>query len=174
MTTGTAIADTSTDAGLDSRVAAFLGREAGLLDARRWHEWVALFAEEGMLWAPAWNGDDGFTDDPTRQISLIRADVTELKARIFRIEGDDSYASVPLPHTVHLVTPTGVERTSSGTLTVRANWLVHCFWRTQGAVMRAGRYEYELRAEPGGFSILMKKVFVHDDRVMAAIDIYSI
>ena len=84
---------------LFERVSAFLGREAGLLDSRDWHEWLALFAPDAKYWAPAWVDDHNMTSDPARQANLIYADRTELEARIFRIEGEDSYASMPLPHT---------------------------------------------------------------------------
>ena len=95
---------------LFERVSAFLGREAGLLDSRDWHEWLALFAPDAKYWAPAWVDDHKMTSDPTRQANLIYADRTELEARIFRIEGEDSYASMPLPHTSHVITCTGVQK----------------------------------------------------------------
>ncbi len=75
---------------LFERVSAFLGVEAGLLDARVWHEWLALFAPDARYWAPAWIDDHKMTSDPTRQTSLIYADRIELEARIFRIESEDS------------------------------------------------------------------------------------
>jgi hypothetical protein len=51
---------------------------------------------------------------------------------------------------------------------------VHAFWRTSGPVLRAGRYEYELARAADGLKIKRKKVFVHDDRVIGAIDLYNI
>ena len=158
---------------LFERVSAFLGREAGLLDSRDWHEWLALFAPEAKYWAPAWVDDHNMTSDPARQANLIYADRTELEARIFRIEGEDSYASMPLPHTSHVITCTGVQRTG-GTVKARANWMVHYFWRTKGAFVRAGRYEYDLREDGDTFQIVLKKIFIHDDRVVGPIDIYNI
>ncbi len=155
-------------------VAAFLGREAMLLDDRHWHDWLELFAEDGRLWVPAWDGDDRMTDDPRGSISLIWANRTELEARIFRIEGGNSYASMPLPHTVHMVMPTAVEQRADGVITARANVMVQSFWRTHGATLRAGRYDYELVRANGSLKIRLKKITLHDDRVVGAIDIYSI
>jgi 3-phenylpropionate/cinnamic acid dioxygenase small subunit len=162
------------DATLVAEVGAFLAHEAALLDRRRWHDWLDLFAPEALYWAPAWNGDDEMTTDPSRQLSLIYADRNELEARIFRIESDDSYASMPLPHTVHIVACTGARRAGQGTIAAEANWLVHAFWRTSGPVLRAGRYEYELEQRPDALKIKRKKVFIHDDRVIGAIDLYNI
>ena len=159
---------------LFERVSAFLGREAGLLDSRDWHEWLALFASDAKYWAPAWVDDHNMTSDPTRQANLIYADRTELEARIFRIEGEDSYASMPLPHTSHVITCTGVQKTAGGVVKARANWMVHYFWRTKGGFVRAGRYEYDLREDGDTFQIVLKKIFIHDDRVIGPIDIYNI
>ena len=159
---------------LFERVAAFLGHEAGLLDAKQWQEWLALYAPEARYWAPAWVDDHRMTSDPARQASLIYADRTELEARIFRIEGEDSYASMPLPHTSHVVTCTGAQADAGGLVKAKANWMVHSFWRTKGAFVRAGRYEYELRENGGTFEIVLKKIFIHDDRVVGPIDIYNI
>ncbi|PZP41433.1 MAG: hypothetical protein DI601_21250 [Azospirillum brasilense] len=168
--------DVLTDDGLAlmARVNAFLGLEAGLLDRREWHGWLGLFAPEGRYWAPVWNGDEEMTNDPSQQLSLIYADTRELQARIFRIEGADSYASLPLPHTSHLVTCTAAHRKGQGTVVVQANWLLHAFWRTKGAIMRGGQYRYELQETEDGFQILQKTVFMHDDRVVGPLDIYSL
>jgi 3-phenylpropionate/cinnamic acid dioxygenase small subunit len=162
------------EARLFERVSAFLGYEAGLLDRRDWHTWLALFAPEAKYWAPVWVDDHKMTSDPTRQTSLIYADRTELEARIFRIEGEDSYASMPLPHTTHVITCTGAQRSAERMIKARANWMVHYFWRTKGAFIRAGHYEYDLREDDDTFQIVLKKIFVHDDRVVGPIDIYNI
>lgn len=162
------------DSRLFERVAAFLGHEAGLLDSRDWHEWLALFAPDAKFWAPVWVDDHKMTSDPTRQTSLIYADRTDLEARVFRIEGEDSYASMPLPHTSHVVTCTGVQKAASGLIKVKANWMVHYFWRTKGAFVRAGRYEYDLREQGDDLLIVLKKVIIHDDRVVGPIDVYNI
>jgi benzoate/toluate 1,2-dioxygenase beta subunit len=166
-------ADKLLDTDLVARVGAFLAHEGALLDSRAWHDWLELYADDARYWAPVWNGDDVMTTDPSRQLSLIWADRVELEARIFRIESEDSYASLPLPHTVHMVSCTGAQRTG-GKIKAQANWMVHSFWRTSGAVLRAGRYEYELEERGGAFAVLLKKVIVHDDRIIGAIDIYNI
>jgi 3-phenylpropionate/cinnamic acid dioxygenase small subunit len=162
------------DSRLFERASAFIGIEAGLLDARDWHAWLALYAPDARYWAPVWVDDYKMTSDPTRQTSLIYADRIDLEARIFRIESEDSYASMPLPQTSHVVTCTGVRQAADGLIHARASWMVHYFWRTKGAFIRAGRYEYKLRGEGDSFLIVLKKIFVHDDRVVGPIDIYNI
>ncbi len=162
------------DLGLMAEIGAFLGYEAGLLDRQCWHEWLALFTPSGMLWAPAWIGDDRMTTDPARQLSQIYADKTELEARIVRLEGADSYASAPLPMTAHVVTCTAAVRGADGTVAAEASWFVHTFWRTRGAVTRGGRYRYELAPAGGSFQIKQKTILIHDDRIVGPLDIYNI
>jgi 3-phenylpropionate/cinnamic acid dioxygenase small subunit len=162
------------DNGLLARAAALLNREAALLDERRWHDWLELYAEDAVFWAPAWATDESWTVDPKRQVSLIWADRRNLAARIFRVEGGDSYASMPLPLTVHLVTGITVLSATADTLEVRANWLVHSFLRTSGAILRAGRYEYRLGQSGADLKILQKKILIHDDAIVGAIDFYNI
>ncbi len=164
----------TSDSGLLSRATALLTLEAELLDDRRWHDWLELYAEDAIFWAPAWAGDETWTTDPKRQVSLIWADRRNLAARIFRVEGGDSYASMPLPLTVHLVTGISVSSSAEDIAEVRANWLVHSFLRTSGAILRAGRYEYRLRQIGTDFKIVQKKIFIHDDSITGAIDFYNI
>jgi benzoate/toluate 1,2-dioxygenase subunit beta len=158
---------------LFQEVSAFLAREARLLDDKNWQGWLDLFAPEGRLWAPAWIDDDAMTTDPATQASLIFAERADLEARVFRIEGDDSYATMPLPQTSHIVMCT--EALESGDeIHAQANWFVHFFWRTKGAHLRAGRYRHTLRRAGDEFKIVMKKVIIYDDRVVGPIDIYNI
>lgn len=162
------------DSNLLSRATSLLNLEAALLDDRRWHDWLELYAEDSIFWAPAWAGDEAWTTDPKRQVSLIWADRGNLAARIFRVEGGDSYASMPLPLTVHLITGIGVSSSAEDIAEVRANWLVHGFLRTSGTILRAGRYEYRLRQIGTDLKILQKKIFIHDDPITGAIDFYNI
>ena len=79
------------------RAAEFLYREAWYLDTRRWDDWLALYTGDAVYWAPAMVGDEDWTDDPDNDVSLMYMDRAGLEARIFRIEGGDSYATDPLP-----------------------------------------------------------------------------
>ena len=157
-----------------ARATALLTLEAEYLDRRRWQDWLSLYTEDAVFWAPAWAGDETWTSDPQRQVSLIWADRLNLAARIFRVEGGDSFASVPLPLTVHLVTGIALTSVAAETVEVRANWLVHSFLRISGAIVRAGRYEYGLRRAGAELKIVRKKVFIHDDAITGAIDFYNI
>jgi benzoate/toluate 1,2-dioxygenase beta subunit len=45
-------------------IAAFLYREARLLDDRQWDEWIECYAPDATYWMPAWDDDDQLVEDP--------------------------------------------------------------------------------------------------------------
>lgn len=151
-----------------------LHREAYLLDTRRWDDWLALYEADAVYWAPAMVGDEGWTDDPDRDVSLMYMDRAGLEARLFRIENRDSYATDPMPHTAHLVTNVLLRGDTDGLVRVSASWLVHSYMRVRGPLSRGGRYEYALRETPDGLRIVRKTVYVLDDRIVGPLDIYNI
>ena len=38
-----------------------LSREALYIDMRRWEEWIDLYHEDAIFWAPAWRNDEELT-----------------------------------------------------------------------------------------------------------------
>ena len=164
----------SFDAALTAEAAELLYREAGHLDRREWEAWLALYAEDAVFWAPAIVGDDGFSEDPDNDVSLIYLDRAGLEARIFRIEGGDSFANTPLPHTAHLVSNVRAVGAGGAEIEVFATWLVNSFRRTDPPILRAGRYAYTLRRSASGLAIARKTVYVLDDRIVGPIDIFNI
>ncbi len=97
-----------------------------------------------------------------------------LEARIFRIEGGDSYATDPLPHTAHLVTNVLIHDQTDDLTEVSATWMVHSYTRVRSATVRGGLYDYLLRDTPDGLKIVRKKIYIHDDRIVGPVDIYNI
>jgi len=162
------------DRAVAAEVEAIVAREAFLLDTRRWADWLALYADDAIFWVPAWASDDGFTTDPDNNVSLMYMDKAGLEARVFRIESADSWATEPLPFTAHLVTSVLVTATRGAELEASAAWLVRSFARTRGATLRGGRYDYVFRRAPDGLRIARKTVYVHDDRIVGALDVYNI
>ena len=162
------------DAALTAEAAELLYREAYHLDRREWEAWLALYTDDAVFWAPAIAGEEGFSEDPDNDISLIYLDRPGLEARIFRIEGRDSFASVPLPHTAHVVSNVRVVETKGPEIEVSATWLVNSFRRVETPILRAGRYAYTLCRVESGLAIGRKTVFVLDDRIVGPIDIFNI
>lgn len=151
-----------------------LNREAMLLDERRWEEWLALWTEDCVLWMPAWANEHETTDEPDSQLNLLYLTPrSRIEDRVFRIESGDSYATVPMDRTVHLVSNVMVTGESGVDVRARAHWIVHSYG-LHGGITRGGRYEYLLRMTGGGLRIAKKKVILIDDKLVGAVDIYHI
>ena len=74
-----------------------LVEEAACLDEQRWDDWLALFTEDAVLWAPAWDAEHRLTTDPQSEVSLFYVEGRPaLSDRVWRWSRGDSPASVPL------------------------------------------------------------------------------
>ena len=114
-------------------------REATLLDRKQWEAWLDLFTKDAVYWVPAWRSEEETTDDPDTQLNLIyMRNRGGLEDRVFRIESRDSYASVPLDRTVHLVGNVVVGEANGETVAATASCLVHTYGKKGG--MTRGSY----------------------------------
>src|SRR5262245_11930089 len=87
-------------AGIDrARFELFLIQEAGLLDARRFRDWMALFSEDGTYWVPAVPDQQS----PFDQASLFYDDRELMKTRVDRLEHPRIHVQTPPSRTAHLV-----------------------------------------------------------------------
>ena len=162
------------DAGLEREVAALIAREAMLLDRRRWDEWIDLYTVDAVYWVPAWASEEETTTDPDTQLNLIYLrNRGGLEDRVFRIESRDSYASVPLDRTVHLIGNILVESVEADRIEASANCIVHIYGK-KGAATRGSLYDFELRRGDGALRIARKKITFIDDRLEGPIDIYHL
>lgn len=156
------------------RVAAFLFREARLLDDRQWDDWLTCYAPNAVFWMPAWDDDDKLVEDPQREISLIYYPNRDgLEDRVFRIKTERSGASMPEPRTNHAVTNIEVTSETDGVLEVRFNWhtLSHRYKETLSFF---GTSYYTIDATGDQPVITNKKVVLKNDYIRQVIDIYHI
>lgn len=164
-----------TDAQLQPAVAEFLFREARLLDEQKWHEWLDLYAEDAVFWAPATKMAGGYTTDPERELNFIyiigRAG---LEARILRIETNSSMASTPPPRTCHLVTGVMIDAASADEIRASARCLVASFSEQRGQQIRSASYGYVLRRNGGSLRIARKKILLLEYVIDGYFDVYTI
>lgn len=155
---------------------ALVHREARLLDTQAWDEWLALYVEDCVYWAPAWDAEHTLTADPDREISLIYyASRAGLEDRVWRIRSGKSVASTPLPRTVHLVSGIELLKSSADTLSLCASWATHVYRvKRKEHETLFGRYEYLLRRESGTWRIARKKIVLVNDTVPTMVDIYCL
>jgi benzoate/toluate 1,2-dioxygenase beta subunit len=151
------------DGGLKSEAEAFLVAEGRLLDAGRFEEWLALFAEDGFYWIPAAPGQA----DPLNHLSIFYEDKSVLRMRVRRLSHPRAYSALPAPRTAHLV--------GSVTAAPSAEPGVDCECRStvmvaehragqNGAERRlwAGQQLHRLRRTPEGWRIVLKRVDLID------------
>ena len=77
----------------------FIIHEARLLDARRFRDWMELFAEDGTYWVPAVPDQKS----PFDQASLFYDDRELMKTRVERLEHPRIHVQTPPSRTAHLV-----------------------------------------------------------------------
>jgi benzoate/toluate 1,2-dioxygenase beta subunit len=132
---------------------AFVLEEARLLDERRFSDWLALFAEDGVYWVPT----NPRQASPQEALSLFYEPKPLLAMRVARLERPDMHVQTPASRTVHHVSAVEV----SGDLEVRSA-LVVAEWRAGDARWFAGRVLHRLRREAQGLRIVLKRVDLID------------
>lgn len=163
------------DHDLKREVAELVQWEATLLDRRRWDQWIDLYTQDAVFWVPTWANEEETVSDPETQLNLIYLrDRGGLEDRIFRIETRDSYASLPLDRTVHVVGNVVIEKVDRDEVTALANCLIHTYGK-HGGQTRASLYDYTLRRQTdGSLRIAKKKITLIDDRLEGPVDVYHL
>jgi ethylbenzene dioxygenase subunit beta len=132
---------------------AFVLQEARLLDERRFADWLALFAEDGLYWVPTRPEQRS----PQEALSLFHETRELLAMRVARLERPDMHAQAPPSRTLHHVSALEI----FGDLEIRSS-LVVAEWRAGETRWFAGRVTHKLRREPAGLRIVLKRVDLID------------
>jgi len=97
---------------------ALLYREARLLDERRFHDWLAMFADDCLYWVPITDGD------PATEPSIIYDDHRRMEERVFRLLSPRAYAQEPPSRTQHTISNVEIAGEADGVADVRCNLLL--------------------------------------------------
>ncbi len=136
-------------------VAAFLHREARLLDERRFEEWHALFAPDGVYWVPAREGQT----DPLHEVSIFYDDPVMMAARIRRLRHPRMHAEIPPSRAVRSVTNIEVLPPGPDGLVEARSVLLMTEFRGGAQTAYHGRVAWRLIPAAGGdFLIRLKRV----------------
>jgi len=155
------------------RAQALIGREAFLLDARRWDEWLDLYLPDCEFWVPAWGDDGELTSDPRSQISMIYYENRGgLEDRVFRIRTGTSSASTPALRTNHIFSVLLVEHAETGLL-IETNWKTESF-REDQLISYRGHANYRLADIDGELKIASKRTVVLNPLTDTVLDFYTI
>jgi len=133
----------------------FLIHEAALLDARRFRDWMALFAEDGTYWVPAAPNQES----PFDQASLFYDDRELMKTRVERLEHPRIHVQTPPSRTAHLVGNVIVEQAdeAKGEYVIGST-VIMVEYRDDTQRIFAGRQHHRLRRDGDGFRIVQKRV----------------
>jgi 3-phenylpropionate/cinnamic acid dioxygenase small subunit len=145
---------------LYSEVERFLIREADLLDARRYEEWLALYDEDAWYWVPTHPA----ATDRRFATAHINDDHQLMQVRVQRLGQDNAYTEQPPSRSVRIVRLVEVEPSKSGAedYVAVSKLLMYEYrmrqfreddQRTFGATVRHG-----LRKNGAGFRIAWKRI----------------
>jgi benzoate/toluate 1,2-dioxygenase beta subunit len=146
------------DPALRDAVAAFLAREARLLDENRFEEWLALFAPECVYWVPG----APEANDPLREIAIAFDDRRQLEGRIYRLRTGHAWSQVPPSRTSRLVSNVEVFGAGEpGLYMVRSSFLTTEFRAGETRTL-AGWCAHRLARADDDWRIVVKQVNLVD------------
>ena len=134
-------------------VSAFLFHEARLLDARRWDEWLTLFTEDGLYWAPLTHDQP----DPVNHVSLFYEDTLLREVRARRLEEKRAWSQQPVTQAARIVGNIAVRSDHDGEVIVASTF--HMLeWRRRDHRMLGGHYTHTLRRHGEDWRIALKRI----------------
>jgi 3-phenylpropionate/cinnamic acid dioxygenase small subunit len=162
----------------------FLYREARLLDERRFHEWLELFADDVRYFMASRSNrypksskaiaildpDRYVEDDVGREdeLAVFDEDKTTLAARVARLDTGMAWAEDPPSRTRHLISNIEVEPCESGAeLRVYSNFLVYRSRAETEEDFYVGSRQDVLRRVRGALQIARRRI-VLDQNVLRA------
>ncbi len=132
----------------------FLYRQAALLDAKKWQDYIDLFTEDGVYWMPP---------DPSHKTwegmpAIFAEDKNLMTVRMKRVLHPDAWSQRPLWGTNHVVANVMVEKESpGGEVVVRSRF--HMIELRRDEVRHfAGGYTHHLRKTKDGYRIRLQRV----------------
>jgi len=144
------------------KVESFLYREARLMDAHAYNEWLSLWADDALYWVPC-NEDDL---DPMQHVSFIYEDRPLLEDRIWRLKSEVAWSQQPRSRTRRVISNVELEESEDGEVTARSNFILIELRRGKQDTF-AGSTIHKLRPEGDSFKISFKKVLlVNNDEPM--------
>ncbi|QDL37259.1 aromatic-ring-hydroxylating dioxygenase subunit beta [Rhodoferax sediminis] len=144
------------DAQTERRLFDFIAHEARLLDAQRFDEWLALFADNGRYWVPLRGGAQA--DDGSHN-ALADEDRLLLALRIERLKSPRAHSQHPPSSCQHILQQPALVHGDARTPHYELRTpFVYIEVRGERQLMLAGCYRHRLIDRPGGLRIELKRV----------------
>jgi 3-phenylpropionate/cinnamic acid dioxygenase small subunit len=132
----------------------FLYRQAELLDAKRWADYISLFADEGVYWMPPEPSHKTWEGMP----AIFAEDKNLMNVRMGRVLHPDAWSQRPQWGTNHVVGNVMIETEApNGDVVVRSRF--HMMELRRDDVRHfAGAYTHHLKKTRDGYRIKLQRV----------------
>ncbi len=166
MTTAAGILDLALERELETFVAA----EAGLLDAGRYDDWLALFTDDGRYWVPLQGARQV---DPVSHNSLAFEDRLLLALRVARLKNPRAHSQHPPSRCQHVLQRSNVEAAADGASAESHTPFLYIEARGDEQTTLAGTARHSLLRIDGAWKIRLKRVDLLDaERPLPAIQLF--
>jgi 3-phenylpropionate/cinnamic acid dioxygenase small subunit len=147
----------------------FVAHEAALLDAGRFDDWLALFAEDGHYWVPLQGAAQA---DPLSHNSIAYEDRLLLQLRIERLKNPRAHSQHPRSHCQHVLQRSVIEHDDERGLALSTPFL-YVEARGEEQVLLAGTCRHLLVRHAEGFLIRQKRIdLLNAGRALPAIQLF--
>ncbi len=142
------------DPQLTANVADFLFEEAGLLDERQFDQWLALYSDDAIYWAPA----NRLDAKPDEQVAIYHDNHARLKERLARMRSSRFWAQNPPSRTTRTVS--NIRVGSRGELLEVESRFILVELRHHRSTTFSGLYRHQLRQNNGDYQICRKEILL--------------
>ncbi|MGO4390105.1 aromatic-ring-hydroxylating dioxygenase subunit beta [Variovorax sp. M-6] len=149
----------------------FVAAEAALLDAGRFDDWLALFAEDGHYWVPLLGAAQA---DPFSHNSIAYEDRLLLQLRIERLKNPRAHSQHPASHCQHVLQRSRIEQEDevAGEVSLSTPF-IYVESRGEQQQLLAGTCRHLLLRTPSGWAIRQKRVdLLNAGRALPAIQLF--
>ena len=147
----------------------FVAHEAALLDAGRFDDWLALFAEDGRYWVPL---QGAAQTDPLSHNSIAYEDRLLLQLRIERLKNPRAHSQHPKSHCQHVLQRSVVQHDDERGLALSTPF-IYVEARGEAQVLLAGTCRHLLIRHAEGFLIRQKRIdLLNAGRALPAIQLF--
>lgn len=141
------------DPALQREVETLLYRQAAMLDAQAWSDWIDLFSEDGVYWMPATPDQTDWAGEP----SIFAEDKLLMEIRMGRLQHPNAWSQAAAWGTNHLVGHVMVESVSAERVEVYSRFQM-MEMRRDNIRHFGGSYRHTLVRVEGELKIRLQRV----------------
>jgi 3-phenylpropionate/cinnamic acid dioxygenase small subunit len=147
----------------------FVAHEAALLDAGRFDDWLALFADDGHYWVPLQGAAQA---DPLSHNSIAYEDRLLLQLRVDRLKNPRAHSQHPKSQCQHVLQRPVIEHDSESVLSLSTPF-IYMEARGDDQLLLAGTCRHLLVRHGEGFLIRQKRIdLLNAGRALPAIQLF--